>query len=404
MKDVSLSSISMITFGFFASHALSDASEPWQVGLQDPATPRMESMLFFHNYLTILLIAIGVFVSWMLGVVFLRFGSRVNLKTDKFSRLSSLETFWTMVPAAILLVISVPSFSLLYLFDELIAPVLYAEVALEVVTLWSWAFSKREVRIVVRIALYYKRALLWAAAAISDAVCSGSVSLAVFKLLRFLLGFLFGQARPGNRKTEEKPMDDEVVGNGATQSVVDWCRDLWKERDWKEVLARVSTVVKVFSVISLVGGAALSYNLSLAAVAILMTPSSELLLEGSEEIPQSFTEMLQKAEGEPAEQEIQPKPRLFRYEEGKFSVVGCILFFGVVLLFHLIRIKKAEDELFLEEVIEALNHMREIRRLRLLRLKEDLPDAGSQAEAGGQSGAGEAGGEGQGGVNEDLGD
>ena len=398
----------MITLGFFASHALSDASEPWRVGLQDHATPTMESMLFFHNYLMMFLIAIGLFVSWMLGVVFLRFDSRVNLKADKFSHDSLLEVLWTMVPAAILLIISVPSFALLYLFDELIAPVLYAEIALEVVTLWSWAFSKREVRIVVRIALYYKRALLWAAAAILDAVCSGSVSLAVFKvlrhLLRFLLGFLFGQARPGNRKTEEKPMDDEVVGNGAKQSVVDWCRDLWKERDWKEVLARVSTVVKVFSVISLVGGAALAYNLSLAAVAILMTPSSELLLEGSEEIPQSFTEMLQKAEGGPVEQEIQPKPRLFRYEEGKFSIVGCILFFGVILLFHLIRIKKAEDELFLEEVIEALNHMRELRRLRLLKLKKDQPDAGSQAEAGGQSGAGEAAGEGQGGGNEDLGD
>ena len=138
MKARHLSSISMITFGFFASHALSDASEPWQVGLQDPATPIMESMLFFHNYLMMFLIAIGVFVSWMLGVVFLRFDSRVNLKADKFSHDSLLETFWTIVPAVILLFISIPSFALLYSLDELINPLLTLKI---VGHQWYWSYE-----------------------------------------------------------------------------------------------------------------------------------------------------------------------------------------------------------------------------------------------------------------------
>ena len=45
-----LNCVNQLTFdsiGFFASHALSDASEPWQLGLQDPATPIMESTFFF---------------------------------------------------------------------------------------------------------------------------------------------------------------------------------------------------------------------------------------------------------------------------------------------------------------------------------------------------------------------
>ena len=36
-----------------------DASEPWQLGLQDPATPVFEGMIFFHNYLVFFLIIIG---------------------------------------------------------------------------------------------------------------------------------------------------------------------------------------------------------------------------------------------------------------------------------------------------------------------------------------------------------
>lgn len=43
MKTKHFSSISMITFGGFATHALSDASKPWQLGLQDLATPIMEA-------------------------------------------------------------------------------------------------------------------------------------------------------------------------------------------------------------------------------------------------------------------------------------------------------------------------------------------------------------------------
>ena len=47
MKARHPSFILMITFGFFANHALNDASEPWQLRPQDTATLTVESMLFF---------------------------------------------------------------------------------------------------------------------------------------------------------------------------------------------------------------------------------------------------------------------------------------------------------------------------------------------------------------------
>jgi hypothetical protein len=54
-----------------------DAPEPWQLGFQDPATPTVEGMIFFHNYLMIFLIIIGFFVCWMLYKVIIAFNEDV---------------------------------------------------------------------------------------------------------------------------------------------------------------------------------------------------------------------------------------------------------------------------------------------------------------------------------------
>jgi cytochrome c oxidase subunit 2 len=127
--------ISIINSFFITS---CDASESWQLGLQDPATPIMESMLFFHNYLMMFLLAIGIFVSWMLISVFYLFNDKVSFESQKFSHDSLLETFWTIVPAIILLFISIPSFALLYSLDELINPLITLKV---VGHQWYWSYE-----------------------------------------------------------------------------------------------------------------------------------------------------------------------------------------------------------------------------------------------------------------------
>ena len=115
-----------------------DASESWQLGLQDPATPIMESMLSFHNYLMMFLLAIGVFVSWMIVIVFYLFDEKTSPKAQKFSHDSLLETFWTIVPAIILLFISIPSFALLYSLDELINPLITLKI---IGHQWYWSYE-----------------------------------------------------------------------------------------------------------------------------------------------------------------------------------------------------------------------------------------------------------------------
>jgi len=115
-----------------------DASEAWQTNLQDPATPIVEGMIFFHNYLMFFLIAIGIFVCWMLYVVIKNFEESVNPVSDKFTHSSLLEIVWTILPALVLLLIAVPSFALLYSLDELIDPV----VTLKIVGhQWYWSYE-----------------------------------------------------------------------------------------------------------------------------------------------------------------------------------------------------------------------------------------------------------------------
>ena len=53
-------------FLFINSKIFCDAAENWQTGFQDPATPIVEGMHSFHNYLTFFAIVIGVFVFFVL--------------------------------------------------------------------------------------------------------------------------------------------------------------------------------------------------------------------------------------------------------------------------------------------------------------------------------------------------
>ena len=117
-----------------------DASEPWQLGLQDPATPIFEGMIFFHNYLFFFLIVIGSFVFWIFYVIITKFDEKVNpeSKIQIFTHSSLLEIVWTILPAIVLLLIAIPSFALLYSLDELIDP----SVTLKVVGhQWYWSYE-----------------------------------------------------------------------------------------------------------------------------------------------------------------------------------------------------------------------------------------------------------------------
>lgn len=115
-----------------------DSSENWQLGLQDPATPIAEGMASFHDYLMFFIVVIGVFVCYFLCQIIINFSEENNVNVQKFIHFSVLEFIWTVIPAIILLFISIPSFALLYSLDELIEPMLTLKV---IGHQWYWSYE-----------------------------------------------------------------------------------------------------------------------------------------------------------------------------------------------------------------------------------------------------------------------
>ncbi|MGD2131886.1 MAG: cytochrome c oxidase subunit II, partial [Maricaulaceae bacterium] len=97
-----------------AGPALAAAPEPGGVNLQPAATPIMEEIVDFHNFLLIVIVGVAAFVLLLLLWVMIRYNSKVNPTPAKFSHNTMVEIVWTLAPVIILLVIAVPSFRLLY--------------------------------------------------------------------------------------------------------------------------------------------------------------------------------------------------------------------------------------------------------------------------------------------------
>jgi cytochrome c oxidase subunit II len=93
---------------------------PWQLGLQDAASPVMVDISWFHDFLLWIISGIALFVLILLAIVVLRFNARTNPTPSRTTHNALLEVAWTIVPVVILVAIAVPSFRLLFL--ELDAP------------------------------------------------------------------------------------------------------------------------------------------------------------------------------------------------------------------------------------------------------------------------------------------
>jgi cytochrome c oxidase subunit 2 len=86
----------------------------WQLGLQQAATPVMENIGWFHDFLLYIITAITLFVLALLVIVMVRFNARSNPTPSKTTHNTLLEVVWTVVPVIILVAIAVPSFRLLF--------------------------------------------------------------------------------------------------------------------------------------------------------------------------------------------------------------------------------------------------------------------------------------------------
>ena len=105
--------ILLLSILFCPNSVFSDAPENWQLGFQDPATPIMEGIINLHHDLMFFLCVILTFVAWMLFRTLWYFEQKQNSIPSSLAHGTLIEMIWTITPAFILLVIAIPSFSLL---------------------------------------------------------------------------------------------------------------------------------------------------------------------------------------------------------------------------------------------------------------------------------------------------
>jgi len=95
-------------------------AEPWQIGLQDSATPVGDWIHWFHNILLMPLITvITLFVLGLMIFVMVRFNAKSNPVPSRTTHNTLVEVLWTVIPILILVTIAIPSFRLLYFQREI---------------------------------------------------------------------------------------------------------------------------------------------------------------------------------------------------------------------------------------------------------------------------------------------
>src|SRR5512139_1769179 len=130
----------------FAGAALAETGQPhqWEVGLQAAATPVMEDVVWFHNFLLWVIAIIVVFVLALLVIIILKFNAKSNPVPSRTTHNTLIEVVWTVVPVLILVAIAVPSFRLL--FYQLKVPA--ADVTVKATgKQWFWSYSYPDAKI-----------------------------------------------------------------------------------------------------------------------------------------------------------------------------------------------------------------------------------------------------------------
>ncbi len=106
------------TLALAGGAAFADQPHPWQLGMQDAATPITERIHAFHNELLVIILAISLFVVALLVYVMVRFNARSHPVPTRTSHNTVIEVLWTVVPVLVLVTIAIPSFKLMYYMDR----------------------------------------------------------------------------------------------------------------------------------------------------------------------------------------------------------------------------------------------------------------------------------------------
>ncbi|WP_342270351.1 cytochrome c oxidase subunit II [Rickettsia endosymbiont of Orchestes rusci] len=133
MKNI----IILLSLLIINTSCLGSEPQPWQMLFQPPASPIMEELNWFHNFLLFISGGIVLFVAALLAYVCIKFNAKANPVPAKFSHNILIEVIWTIIPIIILIIIAVPSFRILRIAEK----IPNADITIKVVGYqWYWHY------------------------------------------------------------------------------------------------------------------------------------------------------------------------------------------------------------------------------------------------------------------------
>ncbi len=111
---------------------------PWEYKLQGAASPVMEEITKFHDWLLVIITVITLFVLGLLVTIVIKFNAKANPVPSRTTHNTLIEVAWTLIPVMILVGIAIPSFKLL--FQELDIP--KADLTIKATgKQWYWSYA-----------------------------------------------------------------------------------------------------------------------------------------------------------------------------------------------------------------------------------------------------------------------
>jgi hypothetical protein len=100
------------------SPVAADAPERWQLGFQDPATATMQGIVDLHNDITFFMVIISALVIYLGNKIVYKFHYTRQPMPEKVMHQNTLELIWTILPCIVIMMIAIPSLTLIYSLDQ----------------------------------------------------------------------------------------------------------------------------------------------------------------------------------------------------------------------------------------------------------------------------------------------
>ena len=139
MHKFAASGAAVLLSGMAAASASAGQPEPWGLGFQDPVTPTMENIAWFHDIILLPVITIiTLFVVGLMGYAMWRFRESRNPEPSRTTHNTLIEVLWTAIPTVILVLIAIPSFRIMYENDR----IEQADLTLKTIgRQWYWSYQ-----------------------------------------------------------------------------------------------------------------------------------------------------------------------------------------------------------------------------------------------------------------------